>query len=88
MSFADALPYVSHCLDDALCVRTLADMPEERRVRLIGWQCGYEPMFVAIWSYLGGRLADDEAVAIAKDYLTEIGWFADAAADNEPDFIL
>ena len=44
---------------------------------LIGWQCGFEPLFVAVHSYLDVRLDDGEAEEMAKEYLDEIGWFAD-----------
>ena len=84
MTRDQALPYIGHCLDDALAVRKLKDMPEH--ARLVGWQCGFEPMFVAVWSYLGVRLDDEEAEEIATDYLTEIKWFAGAA--TPADFII
>lgn len=76
MTRDDALPYVGHAVDDALAVRTSEPIPDH--ARLVGWQCGFEPMFVAVWSYLPGcRLDDDEAEEIAFDYLAEIGWFSD-----------
>lgn len=53
---------------------------------LIGWQCGFEPMFVAVHSYLDVRLSDAECVELALDYLSEIGWFAGAGKD--PDYII
>lgn len=59
-------------------------MPDN--ARLIGWQCGFEPMFVAVWSYLGVRLDDDDAVEIAKDYLAEIRWFN--GEPTAPDYII
>lgn len=71
-----ALEYVGHSLDDALTVRTGEPIPDN--ARLVGWQCGFEPMFVAVWSYLPDtRIDADEAEEIAADYLAEIGWFAD-----------
>jgi hypothetical protein len=81
MKRVDALPYVSFYLDDALNVRTAADMPEN--ARLVGYQCGFEPLFVAVWSYLGVPLDDSEAEDIAADYLQERDWFSDGvrAAD-------
>lgn len=89
MKRCDALPYVSFYLDDALSERSAADMPKDSSmVRLVGWQCGFEPLFVAVWSYLNVRLDDGEAADIARDYLLERRWFADATADNEPDYIL
>ena len=63
-------------------------MPDS--ARLIGWQCGFEPMFVAVWSYFGtteghvNRLSDDEAVEIAP--CCSCKWFAGAI--TEPDYII
>lgn len=67
-----------HFLDDALSVRTQADMPAEK-VRFVAYQCGFEPMVVAVWSYLGIMLEEDEAEEIASDYLREIGWLEEGA---------
>lgn len=78
MNRTEALKYVGHALDDALAVRTGEPIPTH--ARLVGWQCDFEPMFVAVWSYLpDSKLSDDEAEEIAADYLAEIGWFV-----NEP----
>lgn len=43
---------------------------------LVGWQCGFEPLFVAVHSYLDVEIEDTEAEDMAADYLDEIGWFA------------
>ena len=75
MKRKDALPYISVCLDDALSVRSIDDMPAN--ARLVGWQCGFEPLFVAVWSYLPGvKLDAEEAEEIASGYLAERNWFA------------
>ena len=93
MNRAQALPYVSYYLDDALSVkkdtRTVGVskpdcMPDN--ARLIGWQCGNEPMFVAVWSYLGVELDAEEAEEIAVDYLSEIGWFSNRV--TKPDYVI
>jgi hypothetical protein len=90
MTREQALPYVGYCLDDALSERDRKDMPDN--ARLVGWQCGFEPMFVAVWSYLGDtqgnldRLDDDEAEEIARDYLTERGWFS--GEPKEADYVI
>ena len=76
----EVLPYIGYYLDDAA-----KDMPPN--ARLIGWQCGFEPMFVAVWSYLGVTLDDDEAVDLATDLLAERDWFGGRGA-AEPDYIL
>jgi hypothetical protein len=76
-----ALPYVSYYLDDALAERAATDMPAN--ARLVGWQCGFEPLFVAVWSYLPDTsLSDDEAIEIATDFLRERNWFSE---DSRPD---
>ena len=82
MTRKQALPYVSHVLDDAQSDEAMM----APNARLIGWQCGFEPMFVAVQSYLGNRLDDDEAIEIATDYLTEKRWFDDEPA--EPDYVI
>ena len=73
MQRKDAMPYIAHYLDDCFNVLTAKDMPEN--ARLIGWQCGNEPLFVAVWSYLDVELDDSEASEIAEDWLIETGWF-------------
>jgi hypothetical protein len=87
MTRNEALPYVSFALDDALAVRTGEPIPEH--ARLIGWQCGFEPLFVAVWSYIPGvRLDDDEAEDIARDYLIERQWFADSDEPPYADYVI
>lgn len=76
MTRDDAFNYVGYCVDDALSPREISAIPKDRtKVRLVGWECGFEPMFVAVWSYLGTLIDDLEAEEIATDYLEEIGWF-------------
>jgi len=84
MNRADAVRYIAYCVDDALSERQLEDVPWHS-ARLVGWQCGFEPMFVAVWSYLDARLSDDEARDLAVDLLFEKGWFASEV--TEPDYI-
>lgn len=85
MKREDAIPYLrSEAVDNALAFRRVEDRPEN--ARFIGWQCGAEPMFVAVWSYLGDRLDDDEAIELVVDYLCEKGWFADGP--TKPDYVL
>jgi hypothetical protein len=84
MTRDDALPYVGYCVDDALTERRLDEMPADPRlVRLVGWQCGFEPLFVAVWSYLPDTALDPaEAEEIAADLLLEKKWFADVTDDG------
>jgi hypothetical protein len=87
MTREQALPYVSFCIDDALAERSIDDMPAN--ARLVGWQCGFEPLFVAVWSYLNVELEDAEAEEIARDYLLERRWFSDHRSRNiEADYII
>ena len=83
-----AWPYVSYCVDDAMAERTIHDIPENpQRARLIGWNCGFEPLFVAVWSYLEDiKLDDDEAIELATDLLIDKKWFVDKP--TPPDYIL
>jgi hypothetical protein len=86
MKRKDAIPYISFCLDDALSERDIKDMPAN--ARLIGWQCGFEPLFVAVWSYLDVRLDDDDAEEIARDFLRERKWFVNNDETNEADYVI
>lgn len=55
---------------------------------LVGWQCGFEAMFVAVHSYMDIRVAEDDAAEMATEYLEEIKWFSDPDGDHYPDYIL
>jgi hypothetical protein len=85
MTRKQALEYVSYCVDSALSERRVDEMPAN--ARLVGWQCGFEPMVVAVWSYFDGvKLTEDEAAEIAIDLLLEHDWFTTESV--EPDFII
>jgi hypothetical protein len=88
---ADAIEYVAYTVDDSLNARDRGEpgfaVPDH--ARLVGWQCGFEPMVVAVFSYLPGiHLTDEDAEGIARDYLEEIKWFSETFADNPADFVL
>lgn len=72
-----ATEYTSFWVDDSLNSGEITNAAEVRPdARLVGWQCGFEPLFVAVQSYLGGvRLDEEEAEELATDYLAERGWF-------------
>jgi hypothetical protein len=53
---------------------------------LVGWQRGYEPIFVAVYSYLDFELTDSEAVKYATEYLAKIGWIMEEG--TEPDYVI
>lgn len=86
MNKEQAAPYISYAVDDALSPRDPNERPQN--ARLVGWQCGAEPLFVAVWSYLDARLDDDEAEEIARDFLQEKKWFSDNDNPPDADFIL
>lgn len=86
MTREQALPYVAYALDDALSPRDIKDIPAN--ARLVGWQCGFEPLFVAVFSYLDVKLDDADAEDIARDYLQERKWFADNANPPAADYVI
>ncbi len=89
MTTQDAMRYVGHVVDTALS----SDRSREDAhigARLVGWQCGFEPMFVLIIDAYDGNVVDEEeAEEIATMYLNEIGWFDDGKKVVEhPDYNL
>ena len=94
MTREQALPYVSFVVDDAGSGREIgADMHattresgHEYRSVLVGWQCGFEPLFVAVHSYLDVELDDQEAEEMAQEYLAERNWFA--GDPTEADYVI
>ena len=84
MNKEQATPYISHYIDDCLAIREAKDMPTN--ATLVGWQCGFEPMFVAVWSGYGWQVNETDAEEIATDYLEEIGWFSEQA--TLPDYVI
>lgn len=94
MTREQALPYVSFVVDDAGSGRELGadqhattrETGHKHRSVLIGWQCGFEPLFVAVHSYLDVELDDQEAEEIAQEYLAERNWFA--GEPTEADYVI
>lgn len=101
MNFETALPYVSYVVDDAGCGRELGtdphalvrvgggkchNPPYQYASRLVGWQCGFEPLFVAVHSYLDVIIDDEEAEEMATEYLDELGWFGDE--ERSADYVI
>lgn len=85
-----AEPYVSFIADDAGSFRKPAGLPCDNPTKLdwlIGWQCGFEPLFVRVRSYLPDTHLDiEEAIELATDGLAERNWFTNEP--TEPDHIL
>ena len=98
MNRLDAIPYVSFVVDDAGSGRELGADPHAiiREVGpefdypsvLVGWQCGFEPLFVAVHSYLDCQVDEEEAEELAREFLEERGWFDGSSRDHEPDYII
>lgn len=88
-----ALEYVSFVVDTALSPDHTIDDVDDSAV-LVGWQCGFEPLFVAvIGAYTDTKGQRDKpdydgAIEIATDYLQERKWFADNDNPKEPDYVL
>lgn len=89
-----AMEYVGYVVDDAGAGRKIGDDPHaivrDRDTSrypsvLVGWQCGFEAMFVAVHSYLDVELEDWEAEEMAREYLEEIGWFGERHEHDEND---
>ena len=77
--------YISYRVNDALHAEPASDyQPGDV---LVGWQCGFEPLVVAVGSYLPGcTVSEDEAEELAVDYLREINGFA--GPERKADFIV
>jgi hypothetical protein len=82
MTRVEAIEYVSFQMDDAHDRReaTAGDVyPDDL---LVGFHQGLEIVFVAVRSHLPGvKLSNDVAKNLARDYLTEIGWFGDESLE-------
>jgi len=96
MERQDAIEYVGFVVDDAGAGRDLDDDPHaiireagdqfQYPSVLVGWQCGFEPLFVAVHSYLDVELDEDEAAEMATEFLAERNWFI--GEPKEPDYII
>jgi hypothetical protein len=78
-----ALKYVSHVIDEH-GKKLPANVHDNKNSILVGWQCGFEPLYVAIQNEDGspfpkGYISEGDAEDIAKEYLEKLGWF-----DGEP----
>ena len=91
MTREQALPYVSFVVDDAGSGRELGadqhattrESGHKYRSVLVGWQCGFEPLFVAVHSYLDVELDDQDAEEMAQEYLAERNWFSGEPTDAD-----
>lgn len=84
MTRDEALQYVSFQMDDSRDRREAKPGDVGSNDRLVGFRQGLETVFVAVRSHLRGvRLADQVAKDLARDYLTEIGWFGEESLEAE-----
>ena len=82
MTREEAIQYVSFQMDDAhlRCKATPDDVTSEDR--LVGFHQLFETVVVAVRSRVPGvRLSDQLAKDLARDYLTEIGWFGEESLE-------
>jgi hypothetical protein len=78
MTRREAVQYVSFQMDDAHDRREAKPSDVKSDDRLVGFHQEGEMVFVAVRSYLPGvKLTDEIAKNLARDYLTEIGWFGE-----------
>ena len=86
MTREEAIQYVSFQMDDAHDRRNAKPSDVNQDDRLVGFRQDLETVFVAVRSHLPGvKLTDEVAKNLARDYLTEIGWFGEESL--EADFV-
>lgn len=91
MNFETAKTLVSFVVDDAGSALPFGESQHatvRKKSVILGWQCGFEVMFVSVHSYLDVEITDEEAICYASDYLSEIKWFSDDQNPSEPEYIL
>jgi hypothetical protein len=88
MTREEAIQYVSFQMDDAHDRRNAKPADVMSNDRLVGFrELPGGIVFVAVRSHLlGVRLTDEVAKSLARDYLTEIGWFGEESL--EADFVI
>jgi len=87
MTRDEAIQYVSFQMDDARMRASAKRDDVKPNDRLVGFHQDLETVFVAVRSHIPGvKLTDELAKDLARDYLTEIGWFGEESL--EADFLL
>ena len=82
MTREEAIQYVSFQMDDAVDRRNAKPSDVSQDDRLVGFHQDLEMVFVAVRSHLPGvKLIDQVAEDLARDYLTEIGWFGEESLE-------
>ena len=77
MTRGEAVQYVSFQMDDAHDRREAKPSDVKSDDRLVGFHQEGEMVFVAVDYLPGVKLTDEIAKDLARDYLTEIGWFGE-----------
>ncbi len=84
MTREEAIQYVSFQMDDAHIRRYTKPGDVNSDDRLVGFRQGLEVVVVAVRSHLPGvRLTDEVAKDLARDYLTEVGWFGEESLEAQ-----
>ena len=82
MTREEAIQYVSFQMDDARDRRKATPGDVASDDRLVGFHQLFETVVVAVRSHAPGvRLSDQFAKDLARDYLTEIGWFGEESLE-------
>lgn len=86
MNRKDAEQYVSYAVDDNEIPRQVTELARHPNAVLVGWQCGFEPLFVAVWNDFNLPIYQGDAIDIATRYLESIHWFAGEPTD--PNYVI
>jgi hypothetical protein len=87
MTREEAVLLVSFQMDDMGYRRHAKPHEVRPSDRLVGFHQLYETVFVAVRSSTTGTvLSDQDAKDLARDYLTEIGWFGEESLEAETIF--
>ncbi len=82
MTREEALQFVSFQMDDAHMRGNAKPGDVNSDDRLVGFHQDLETVFVAVRSHLPGvKLTEELAKNLARDYLTEIGWFGEESME-------
>jgi hypothetical protein len=82
MTREEAIQHVSFQMDDSHDRRDAKPFDVNSDDRLVGFHQELETIFVAVRSHLPGvKLTDEVAKTLARDYLTEIGWFGEESLE-------
>lgn len=85
-----ALKYVSFVLDPGGRKLPNSKLDPKQSI-LVGWQCGFEPLYVAINVGGYGKMDESHAEDLAREFLESKGWFKAedlVDEDKECDYIL